>query len=583
ILRQEGQAIGFGSNFTIHSQGDQVAMIKQILVDLNCAEENLECDKMLSLISKAKNQLVLPEQLVSNESLMGQSQIFVQVYRIYQARLRAHQAMDFDDLLLYVVLLFHADEDLRQRYVKRYQHILVDEYQDTNLAQFELIKLLTHKDSNITVVGDDDQSIYSWRGAAANAFQSFEEHYASSKTIVLDQNYRSTGNILSCADAVIRHNPNRKAKTLWSNKGSGDLIHFYDCEDEADEAARVVDLLFKKKFDLRAKYHDFAILYRTNFQSRPFETALRERDIPYRLIGGTSFYDRKEIKDLVAYLKLINNPDDDVSLLRIVNYPRRGIGESTVEAIRGHAATQKLSLYQAMEDVSHIPGLDPKAQMRIIEFTDLISQFRDEFLTLSLPKTLGRLVDFLDYESAIFKLCKDEKEWQRKLANIRDLVIMMDSYEKKPDVDRDDDFGPSLSGFLNSVSLLYDFPSGDDKDIRDNQVTLLTLHSAKGLEFPHVFLVGLEEGIIPHEHNENIDEERRLCYVGFTRAMETLTLSSCATRKRYGSTELRTPSRFLDEIPAHLIKSASAVPAEDLSHDEAVDYFSRMKDILTES
>ncbi len=399
-------------------------------------------------------------------------------------------------------------------------------------------------------------------------------------TIILDQNYRSTSVILKSAGAIINGNPNRIPKNLWSDKGRGESITYYECVDENDEAKRVGDLLFAKKFKTRKAYHSFAILYRTNFQSRPFETALRERNIAYRVVGGVSFYDRKEIRDLVAYLKLINNLDDDVSLLRIVNYPKRGIGEVSVEAIRHHAAKQSLTLFQAMEDFHRLDSVDQKTRTRMMEFVELIHQFREEFEENRLSHTMTRLIDHLDYHSAIHPLCKDEKEWQRKLDNIRDFTKTLESYENKENEDSYDDHRPTLGGFLMGITLSSDIPKSSDKEIVEDKVTLLTLHSAKGLEFPHVYLVGMEEGILPHGNNENIEEERRLCYVGFTRAMETLTLTSCQTRRKYGRPEQQMPSRFLEDIPSDLMDMKGLGHEEELDHEDADEYFTNLKGLL---
>ncbi len=582
ILRADGLLINYQPRFSIYGTGDQIALVKQILLDSNVSLDEVDPDHILSLISKAKNQLLLPEHLADTMAGDNFNQLFLNVYKAYQKRLFTHQAMDFDDLLLHTALLLSSHEEMRRKYQKRFRYILVDEYQDSNYAQFQLIKLLSKRPSNITVVGDDDQSIYSWRGAESNNFQQFQQEFAPVHTIILDQNYRSTSIILESAGAVINENTNRIPKNLWSDKGRGEPITYYECVDENEEADKVANLLFAKKFKARKPYHDFAILYRTNFQSRPFETALRERNISYRVVGGVSFYDRKEIRDLVAYLKLINNLDDDVSLLRIVNYPKRGIGEVSVEAIRRHAADHSLTLFQAMEDFHHLDSLDQKARTRVMEFVEIIHQFKEEFEENRLSPTMTRLIDHLDYNSAIYTLCKDDKEWQRKLDNIKNFIKTIESYENRENEDNDEDSNPSLGGFLMGITLSSDIPkSGDDKIVED-KVTLLTLHSAKGLEFPHVYLVGMEEGILPHGNNENIEEERRLCYVGFTRAMTTLTLTSCQTRKKYGRPEQQTPSRFLEAIPSDLMDIKALGHEEELDDQDADAYFSNLKGLLAD-
>ncbi|MDH4129184.1 MAG: UvrD-helicase domain-containing protein, partial [Spirochaetota bacterium] len=391
ILRKHAGVINYQANFSIYGESDQLSMIKQIILDLGYSKEQIDAYDVASIIGRAKNQLLFPEHVSENHSL-GWDEAFIKIYKYYQNRLKAHQAMDFDDLILNTVYLLNNHKNIKDKLINQYKYILVDEYQDTNYAQFELLKLLTHDQSNITIVGDDDQSIYSWRGAESSNFLRFEKEYKNVNTIILDQNYRSTNTILKSANAIIQKNTNRKPKNLKSNKGTGDLIAYYECEEEEDEAFTIADIILSKKIREKIRYHNFAILYRTNYQSRPFETAFRERNIPYRIIGGISFYDRKEIKDLVAYLKLINNLEDDISLLRIVNYPKRGIGETSIESFRKHALNNKLSLFQAMGETSKIDELDIKAKARITEFVDLIDSFKKEFETNSLSSCLKRLV-----------------------------------------------------------------------------------------------------------------------------------------------------------------------------------------------
>lgn len=580
VLRIDGHHVGFQSNFTIYSSGDQLAMIKQIIVDMGISPDQLDPEAILNQISKAKNSLILPEQLENNRELQGISEIFIRIYSLYQKRLQAHQAMDFDDLLLYTILLFMGHEDVKNKYRRRFQCILVDEYQDTNYAQYKMLKILADNESNLTIVGDDDQSIYSWRGAESSNFSRFEKDFDPVKVIILDQNYRSTTNILLAADGVISKNLDRKAKKLWSNKGTGDPIYYYVFDNDEEEAEAIADLLFSEKFQRRAKYHDFAILFRTNFQSRPFETALREREIPYRLIGGLSFYDRKEVKDLVAYLKVIYNHEDDISLLRIINFPRRGIGESTIDELRKYAIENHWSLYQAMHEEGFLELLSAKPKTRIMEFTEMIEKFKVDFDTPRISSIIKGFIEYLEYEAAVFKQCKDEKEYQRKLSTINEFIKTMEGYEKKSLENPDEDGYPTLGGFLNSVSLLYDIPTKKDEEVEQDKVTLLTLHSAKGLEFPYVYMVGMEEGIVPHGNNENLDEERRLCYVGFTRAMKVLTLSSCMKRKRYGQVEDQTPSRFLDDIPKEILEIKDNEVNEPVEEEDAEDFFAQMKGML---
>ncbi len=583
ILRSEIFKIGYQSNFSILSDTDQQGLLKEIAVELGYDSLGLNLQKISSSISKAKNLLMLPESL--NPSFEDYSQVFKKIYTKYQTQLKAFNILDFDDLIMLTTLLLKDYKNVHEKYSRKFRYILVDEYQDTNPLQYELVRTLSSYHKNITAVGDDDQSIYAWRGADKENILRFEKDFPDSEIIVLDQNYRCTNNILSAANSIIKNNVSRHEKNLWSNKGDGEKITFIECDTEEDEAEKVVDRIVFKKIRSSAFYSDFAILFRTNFQVRVFETACRQKNIPYKVVGAFSFFDRKEIRDVIAYLKVINNQDDDISLLRIINFPRRGIGETTVEHIRNLAGDRNLSIWKVLKEIDSVPSsvINEKIKFQIDEFVYLIEEFKERFKRGKLYDVFLELIEFAGIENALYKIYTDIDQAKKRIKLIYDFAENIKNYVKNV-MEGEDAFEftyPSLYGFLLSFSLIYDNKS-EEKTGDRNQVTLLTLHSAKGLEFPHVFIVGFEDGVIPHENNPEVEEERRLCYVGFTRAMESLTISSCKTRKRYQEVLTRTPSKFLTEIPEELLifETADGKNKPKVSDDEVKGMIEDLKKFL---
>jgi superfamily I DNA/RNA helicase len=463
---------------------------------------------------------------------------------------------------------------------------MVDEYQDTNVAQYLLIKLLAAKYRNLCVVGDDDQSIYGWRGADVGNILDFEKDYPGCRVIKLEQNYRSTGNILQAANTVIKNNRKRKEKTLWTDTGAGRLIDMIVAQDDEEEATTVVERIQLEKFRNKLSYGDFAVLYRANAQSRAFEEQLRYQDIPYVLIGGMEFYERKEVKDSIAYLRAISNPRDEVSLLRIVNFPRRGIGDGTILRINQWSMMKGCPLFEAFGRVGEIGEVPAASRNKVLEFHALLGQARERFRKKGrLAEKIAELFKTLAIEDELYRTIEDRAAARRRVENIEQIVNAAASYEERT-VDH------TLAGFLEKVSLADDdgYIGKKKKEPGSDAVVLMSLHSSKGLEFPHVFLVGMEEGLLPHDKSisegMDIDEERRLCYVGITRARQHLTLTRCLNRKKYGKLQERQPSRFLEELPEHLLnhqkgKGASAATEEETDR-MADDFFARMQSMLGE-
>ncbi len=545
ILRQEAEKLGYTKNFTIYDQDDSLSLIKSLIKELNFSEDSLAPALVQTKISNLKNALVSPDLFSS----MAENQFEVkiaQIYRAYQNALLQRNAMDFDDLLLKSVELFEYYPDVLERYQTRFKYILVDEYQDTNRVQYILLKMLSAKHRNLCVIGDDAQSIYSWRGAEIRNILDFKADFPDCKIFKLEQNYRSTKRILRAADSVIKNNTEQILKNLWTENSEGEPIVVIECRDDRDEAEKVVHFIKeeirKNKYNLR----DFVILYRTNAQSRSFEDALRREGLPYVIVGGVAFYKRKEVKDLLAYLKVIVNPKDDESLLRIVNFPNRGIGETTIERVRAFAMMKGLSIFEAMCKSYAIPGLTDRTRRSIMNFCTLIQKYIDLKDKIS-PSELARaLVD----DIGLIRFYKQERtlEAQQRIENIEELLSAITEFSNE-----NPDYG-GLEKFLEEVSLVSDIDTWENK--RD-AITLMTLHSAKGLEFPVVFVTGLEEGLFPIANSiynmRELEEERRLFYVGITRAMKKLYLSYAKERMRAGNIFAQRRSRFLDEIPAELI------------------------------
>lgn len=553
ILKAHIERLGFKKNFSIYAASDQQQLVRRLLKDEYADATSKDADQVLWQISDAKNRLVGPADFLPS----GHNPITrwtAKVYPRYQRELKAFNAVDFDDLLMLTVRLLEEHTDLLEHYQQRFRYQMVDEYQDTNPVQYRLLKLLAGGHGNLCVVGDDDQSIYGFRGADVNIILNFEKDFAGARLIKLEQNYRSTGNILAAANAVIKHNPKRKEKALWTADGAGTAIDYLLCDDDQDEARQVMERIHAVRFDRQLAYRDFAILYRTNTQSRSFEEQLRYENIPYVLIGGQQFFDRKEVKDVIAYLKVLINPFDEVNLLRILNYPRRGIGTTSADKLIRHSAEREEPLWLVLQKSEQVPDLTKKTHEAIAQFVEMMKRYQSRFRKpLQMPETLREMLKELKLEDEIYRQEGDLGRARRRLENMEEVGNALANYLER-------EIDPSLSGFLDKVSLLdEEKPGGNDKEkkLAEDAVILMSLHASKGLEFPVVFLVGMEEGFLPHKKSINetfdIDEERRLCYVGITRAQQHLTLLGASRRRKFGKLEQRDPSRFLVEIPENVL------------------------------
>ncbi len=549
ILRRDADRIGINRNFTILDATDQLSVIKQALKDLNLDSKKFDARSILGTISSAKNELKTAEDFQKVASGLFE-EVAADVYEVYEKQLRKNHALDFDDLIMSTIKLFQRVPEVLEHYQRKFQYIHVDEYQDTNRAQYVLVNLLADRFRNLCVVGDSDQSIYRWRGADIANILSFEEDYADAEVILLEQNYRSTKRILQAANEVIQNNTGRKPKNLWTENTEGKNIHYYQGDSEQTESFFVVGKI-KEMLQGERKPSDIAILYRTNAQSRVIEEALLKSNITYQIVGGTKFYDRKEIKDILAYLRLISNPDDDISLSRIINVPRRGIGSSTLDKIVQYAAMHDLSVMEALGEVEQM-GLSARFVNRLTEFRDQVMNWSKMQEYLSVTELTEEVLEKTGYKEEL----KKEKsiESQSRLENLDEFLSVTQEFEKHNE-------DKSLVSFLTDLALVADIDKMDDdeEDKKKDGVVLMTLHSAKGLEFPVVFLMGLEEGIFPHSRSlfeeDEMEEERRLAYVGITRAEEELYLTNAKMRTLYGKTTMNAPSRFINEIPEELVES----------------------------
>ena len=549
ILRRDGHLIGYDRDFSIADPSEQVTLVKRILRQLDLDPKQYLPRNILSQISNAKNRLQTPKQY--EESAVGPfEKVVADVYKKYQSSLERDQILDFDDLIMQTLSLFEASPDTLAYYQQKFRYLLVDEYQDTNEAQYELCRLLADGYHNICVVGDADQSIYGWRGANMENILNFEHDYKHAQTVKLEQNYRSTGHILKAANSVIDHNENRKAKKLWTDKGDGEKVHYYQAQSDRDETRFVLAKIKEEVDKKKRRYQDFAVLYRTNAQSRGMEETLVEANVPYQIVGGHKFYDRKEIKDIMAYLKLVANPSDSMSFNRIINVPKRGIGQATTTKLAAFADEMGGGIYEAMRNVELAP-ISSAAAKKLLAFSDQLTSA----IAYAQDHTVSELTDKILEDFGYTKALKEEEaqgslEAAARLENLQEFATVTkrfdDNYneEENPDSSR-------LSDFLAEVSLLSD---QDDLEESDDRVTLMTLHAAKGLEFPVVFLIGMEDNIFPlsrainDEDPNQLEEERRLAYVGITRAREELYLTSAYTRMMYGSKQYNAQSRFIGEI-----------------------------------
>ncbi|MCR4739013.1 MAG: DNA helicase PcrA [Lachnospiraceae bacterium] len=552
ILRRHADILGFDTGFTIYDSDDSKTVMKDVCRRLNIDTKMYPERHFLHAVSHAKDELMSVEDMEHDAQYDSDLILTAKVYREYQNTLRKNNAFDFDDLIVKTVELFRVSPEVLSNYQERFRYIMVDEYQDTNTAQFELVRLLAEKYRNICVVGDDDQSIYRFRGANIRNILEFEDHYGDAAVIKLEENYRSTQNILDAANAVIKNNAGRKSKALWTDKGPGERLHLRQFESAYDEADYVVSDIRKNKREGDLEYKDTAILYRTNAQSRLIEEKMIMAGIPYNVVGGVNFYSRREIKDILSYLKVIDNGRDDLAVKRIINVPKRGIGATTINKADTYAAANGLSFYEALKRGRNY--LSGKTMERIDEFIDMIEDFRKKAEVFSLEDLTGHILEYTDYIDNMD--VKDEYDAQTRVENIEELLNKIIAYE-------DGNEEGSLSSFLQEVALVADIDNVSDND---DKVLLMTLHAAKGLEFPYVYITGMEEGLFPgymsinSEDESELEEERRLCYVGITRAKEHLTLTMARSRMVRGETRYSAPSRFLTEIPSELFDMNPRLP-----------------------
>ena len=578
ILRRDIRALGFKPNFSIYSSSDQAGVLRQAMRELSVDPKVADPDQIMWRISSAKNSLIGPQEFkAASEDKIELAT--AAVYPRYQELLKGFNAVDFDDIIMLTVKLLQSNSIILHHWQERFYYIMVDEYQDTNASQYLLISLLSKRNGNLCVVGDDDQSIYGWRGAEVRNILNFEQDNPGCTLIKLEQNYRSTSVILDAANSVIKNNLYRSGKSLWTAVGKGREIELIMAADEEDEAARIVEAMQIEQYKQRLLWSDMAILYRSNSQSRPFEEKLRMERIPYRVIGGQQFYERKEVKDAIAYLRVIDNPMDEASLLRIINFPRRGIGDGTLLKLNQWSMEHDLPLFQALGRVREIPEISESSKKTVSAFHEMIKGVINGFnLDCGLGEQVNRLFDKIRIEDELYRTISNASQARKRVENIEQIVNSLASYEEQSR-------HPSLSAFLERISLLdEEKPLSEGKEEENNLVTLMSLHSSKGLEFSHVYLAGMEEELLPHkrsiEEDPTVAEERRLCYVGITRARRHLTISRCLTRRKYGAIEQRKPSRFLAEIPEHLLLDISGDTQENSSDtvDLAADFFSRMLD-----
>lgn len=553
LLRYEIDALdGYNKNFVIYDASDSKTLIKQCLKTMDLDEKQYPPNQIQGVISDAKNQMILPEAFAQMADNFHRLKI-AEVYVNYQKGLRQNNALDFDDLLLLAVRLLQENEEVRTKYQKRFQYILVDEYQDTNGAQYQLTKLLAAGSRNLCVVGDADQSIYGWRGADIRNILDFEKDYPDAETIRLEQNYRSTKTILAAANAVIENNLNRKPKKLWTQNADGEAIVTYCAADERMEAAFIAQEILRLHQSQDVSHGDVAILYRTNVQSRAIEEGFMKSGVPYTMVGGLKFYDRKEIRDLIAYLHVLYNPLDTLSLLRIINVPKRGLGGTSIARLNEYAETHGMSLFDVISSpdaLAGIPGMTARARKPLEAFSVMMFDLLGQLDAVPLSEFIEKVLDATGYIHALES--EDKPENQSRIENLKEFIGVAKDFENTNETS-------TLEEFLNHIALISDI---DDTDFADERVTLMTLHSAKGLEFPVVFMAGMEEGLFPHSRtlmdDEELEEERRTCYVGITRAQKKLYMTYARQRMIFGNITSFPPSRFLSEIPAAYLEEAGS-------------------------
>lgn len=554
ILHRYADRIGYDNNFAIYDTDDQKTVMKEVCKRLQIDTKQLKERTILGAISSAKDELISPPEYELNAAGDYRKQKIASAYREYQETLRKNNAMDFDDLIMKTVELFKTDQEVLASYQKRFKYIMVDEYQDTNTAQFELIRLLAAGTRNLCVVGDDDQSIYKFRGANIRNILDFEKVYPEAVVIRLEQNYRSTQNVLDAANAVIKNNTGRKEKTLWTDHGNGNRIHFKQFDNAYEEAEFVADDIAGKKRNGIADYGDCAVLFRTNAQARLLEERFVVEGIPYNVVGGVNFYARKEIKDLLAYLKTIDNGRDDLAVKRIINIPKRGIGAATIAKVQDYADLHEISFYEALCQADEVTGLTSKTAEKLKPFVNLINVFRSKVDFYGIKELLEDVIETTGYVKELE--ASDEEDAEARIENIDELISKAAAFEETHDQ-------PTLGEFLEEVALVADI---DNVEEGNNRVLLMTIHSAKGLEFSHVYMTGMEDGIFPSymtivsDDQGEIEEERRLAYVGITRAKEDLTLCYAKMRMVRGETQMNAVSRFVREIPTELMDNKPQAP-----------------------
>lgn len=580
ILRRFIDRLGYGTNFTIYDADDQKTVMKDICKRLNIDTKMYKERMLLAAISSAKDEMISPEEyrlnMISDSQDLNKKTV-ARVYEAYQKQLQQNNALDFDDLLVKTVELFQNCRDVLEYYQEKFRYIMVDEYQDTNTVQFKFVSLLASKYKNLCVVGDDDQSIYKFRGANIGNILGFEKVFPDAKVIKLEQNYRSTQNILNAANDVIRNNIERKEKTLWTSNEEGEQIHLREFQSGFEEAEYIAGDIRRKIREGEASYSDCAVLYRTNAQSRLFEEKFLLGNIPYKIVGGVNFYARKEIKDMLAYLKTVDNARDDVAVQRIINVPRRGIGAASLSKVQIYAQDMEISFYDALRQSEEIPSLG-RGAAKIRLFVDFIQKFRSQVEYLSVTELLQKIIDETGYVEEL--KAENTEESKARIENIDELISKAVSYEEEAE-------HPSLSGFLEEVALVSDLDSVNEDE---NRVLLMTLHSAKGLEFPQVYLAGMEEGIFPSYLSmisgdpQDLEEERRLCYVGITRAMKGLTMTAAHQRMIRGETQYNRVSRFVREIPREYVDlGQKASDRSSIKMPDKTDIYARMRQMYQQN
>jgi superfamily I DNA/RNA helicase len=574
ILRQHIEKLGYKKSFVIYDTSEQLAAVKKILSAISVKGEKVDPGAVLALLSKFKNDGENAKAFV-DPNLRA---LAVHIAKRYESALHACNAVDFDDLILLTLRLFREHPDALAACRAKYQYVMVDEYQDTNAAQFELVHALTQEHKNFCVVGDDDQSIYGWRGAEVANLLNMEKHFPEIKIVKLEQNYRSTTTILNAANAIIKNNVRRRGKSLWSQKGTGAKIQLQTYPNDEDEAREVVAQIEFKRLAYRVPWQDCAILFRTNQQSRPLETALRAANVRYHLIGGQSFFDRREIKDFLAFLKMFINPHDDISLLRIANVPARGLSDLTMERLLGASHERKCSVFTAMKNPLVTTAFQKNTRECIEAFVEFVERVQGQLQkpegNLMLQTWADNFLNETGYFAELKRLDKDPEVAEARVRSLRELMATMDGIGNLP--------SERLENFLENVTL--DSDREEEKENTGDAVTLITMHSCKGLEFPHVFVVGLEDGLLPHSRSKvegTLDEERRLFYVAVTRAMQTLTISHCAGRKKYGQTLPCQPSPFLKELPEELVEHSDAKSKQPVTQESGKNLFAAMREAIS--